>query len=142
MVKQILFSSPDRYSGDYTDSFQTSKLGIHNNGYVPYVDYNRDYIPPPQSLTLNRSNHTSLTNHLIVSTSSSTLTAAPVITSASIVGISNGPLTNNTYSLNRIRQNVKQDNGLPIVPTSLSSMHNGGISKYYRYYHRLSSTQL
>lgn len=136
------FPPKNRYSGDFTDSFQTTKLGIHNNGYIPtYVDYNRDYIPPPQSLTLNnRSNHTSLTNHLIVSTSSNTIPSVPVMTSASIVGIGNGPLTNNTYSLTRVRHNINQDNGLPNVPTSLSSIQNGSISKYY--IHPMNGTYL
>lgn len=94
-----------RYSGDYTDSFgqmQTTKLGINNNGYIPYVDYNRDYTPPPATTTHNHvrtTNNTSLSNHLIMCTS----TATPTITSASIVGISTGTITNGTYSLTRNR---------------------------------------
>ncbi|CRK89536.1 CLUMA_CG003280, isoform A [Clunio marinus] len=114
---------PDfRYSGDFTDSFghlQTTKIGVNNNGYIPYVDYSRDYTPPP-SLTLNhvKPTHTSLSNHLIMSTS----TAAPTITSASIVGITTGSITNGTYSLTRNRPLDRSYNGLPI---SMSSIPNG-----------------
>jgi hypothetical protein len=91
-----------RYSGDFGDSFgqmQTTKLGINNNGYIPYVDYNRDYTPPPTTLNHVKTTNTSLSNHLIMCTS----TAAPTITSASIVGISTGTITNGTYSLTRNR---------------------------------------
>ncbi|XP_018325250.1 irregular chiasm C-roughest protein isoform X2 [Agrilus planipennis] len=35
-----------RYSADYTDANFASKDGQNNNGYVPYVDYARDYNPP------------------------------------------------------------------------------------------------
>jgi hypothetical protein len=114
-----------RYSGDFTDSFghlQTTKLGINNNGYIPYVDYNRDYTPPP-SLTLNHAKptHTSLSNHLIIGTS----TTAPTITSASIVGITTGSITNGTYSLTRNRPLDRLNSGLPI---SMSSIPNGLIN--------------
>lgn len=122
-----------RYSADFTDSFgnlQTTKLGVNNNGYIPYVDYSRDYTPPPTSLTLNHTKptHTSLSNHLIMCTS----TAAPTITSASIVGITTGSITNGTYSLTRNRPFDRYNNGLPM---SLSSIPNGFInnSKLTRY---------
>ena len=119
-------ASQNRYSGDFTDSFgqlQTTKLGLNNNGYVPYVDYNRDYTPPPASLTLNhvKPSHTSLSNHLIMCTS----TGAPTITSASIVGITTGSITNGTYSLTRNRPLDRLNNGLPI---SMSSIPNGLIN--------------
>ncbi|CAG9816167.1 unnamed protein product [Phaedon cochleariae] len=35
-----------RYSGDYTEPSFPPKDGQNNNGYVPYVDYSRDYTPP------------------------------------------------------------------------------------------------
>ena len=119
-----------RYSGDFTDSFghlQTTKLGINNNGYIPYVDYNRDYTPPP-SLTLNHVKPTytssSLSNHLIIGTSTTT----PTITSASIVGISTGTITNGTYSLTRNRPLDRLlENGLPSGTATLP--HNGLISE-------------
>lgn len=112
--------SLSRYSGDFTDSFsqlQTSKLGINNNGYIPYVDYSRDYTPPP-SLTLGhvKPTHTSLSNHLIIGT-----TASPTITSASIVGITTGSIANGTYSLTRNRPLDRLANGLP---SSVSSYPN------------------
>lgn len=128
----IAFIPHNRYSGDFTDSFgqlQTTKLGINNNGYIPYVDYNRDYTPPP-SLTLNHTvkptlTSSSLSNHLIIGTS----TTAPTITSASIVGISTGTITNGTYSLTRNRplERLLENN----IPNSVSStLPNGLISKY------------
>lgn len=120
-----------RYSGDFTDSFgqlQTTKLGINNNGYIPYVDYNRDYTPPP-SLTLNHVKPTytttSLSNHLIIgSTSGGSSTTTPTITShASIVGITTGTITNGTYSLTRNRPLDRLlENGTATLP------HNGLIS--------------
>lgn len=125
---QKIKTQTNRYSGDFTDSFgqlQTTKLGINNNGYIPYVDYNRDYTPPP-SLTLNHTkpSHTSLSNHLIIGTS----TTAPSITSASIVGITTGSITNGTYSLTRHRHNERLENGLP---TSMSSIPNGLINSEF-----------
>lgn len=125
---QALFTSLCRYSGDFTDSFghlQTTKLGINNNGYIPYVDYNRDYTPPP-SLTLNHVKPTytssSLSNHLIIGTSTTT----PTITSASIVGISTGTITNGTYSLTRNRPLDRLlENGLPSGTNTLP--HNNGL---------------
>nr|CAH7764370.1 unnamed protein product [Callosobruchus chinensis] len=35
-----------RYSADYTEPNFPPKDGQNNNGYVPYVDYARDYTPP------------------------------------------------------------------------------------------------
>ncbi|KAJ8959341.1 hypothetical protein NQ318_022027 [Aromia moschata] len=35
-----------RYSADYTEPSFPPKDGQNNNGYVPYVDYSRDYNPP------------------------------------------------------------------------------------------------
>jgi hypothetical protein len=129
-INHYLFFSI-RYSGDFTDSFghiQTTKLGVNNNGYIPYVDYNRDYTPPPQhSLTLNHQHSkpmhtTSLANHLIIGTSTTT----PTITSASIVGITPGGIANGTYSLTRNRAEMRLENGLPM---SMSSIPNGLMSK-------------
>ncbi|KAJ8681625.1 hypothetical protein QAD02_017417, partial [Eretmocerus hayati] len=42
-----------RYSADYTEpSFPPkSNDGSNNNGYVPYVDYSRDYMPPATAAT-------------------------------------------------------------------------------------------
>ncbi|XP_060519888.1 irregular chiasm C-roughest protein [Cylas formicarius] len=47
-----------RYSADYTEPSFPPKDGQNNNGYVPYVDYSRDYNPPmmqpPTSLDPSR----------------------------------------------------------------------------------------
>lgn len=48
-----------------------------------------------------------------------TSTAAPTITSASIVGITTGSITNGTYSLTRNRPLDRLSNGLPIGMTSI-----------------------
>ncbi|XP_055682496.1 irregular chiasm C-roughest protein-like [Lutzomyia longipalpis] len=95
-----------RYSGDYTDPLghlQQLKSGQNNNGYVPYVDYARDYSPPPQTLTAMR-------------TSSATM---------------NGQLpTGGNFSLNRHRTTeLRQDNGLPSVQNSLNSLPNGFLGQ-------------
>lgn len=115
------------YSGDFTDSFgqlQTTKLGCNNNGYIPYVDYNRDYTPPP-SLTLTNSLKPLSNHHLVIGTS----TASPTITSASIVGITTGSITNGTYSLTRNRPLERLlHNTLP--NSTSSTLSNGLISKY------------
>lgn len=96
-----------RYSGDYTDPLghlQQLKSGQNNNGYVPYVDYARDYSPPPQTLTAIR-------------TSSAAM---------------NGQLpTGGNFSLNRHRTTeLRQDNGLPSVQNSLNSLPNGFLGEY------------
>lgn len=115
------------YSGDFTDSFgqlQTTKLGCNNNGYIPYVDYNHDYTPPP-SLTLTNSLKPLSNHHLVIGTS----TASPTITSASIVGITTGSITNGTYSLTRNRPLERLlHNTLP--NSTSSTLSNGLISKY------------
>ncbi|PSN47544.1 hypothetical protein C0J52_08394 [Blattella germanica] len=36
-----------RYSAEFTEPVFPPKDGQNNNGYVPYVDYTRDYNPPP-----------------------------------------------------------------------------------------------
>lgn len=36
-----------RYSAEFNDPVFPPKDGQNNNGYVPYVDYSRDYNPPP-----------------------------------------------------------------------------------------------
>lgn len=134
---KYLFSLLLRYSGDFTDSFghlQTTKLGLNNNGYIPYVDYSRDYTPPP-SLTLNhvKPTHTSLSNHLIIGTS----TAAPTITSASIVGITTGSITNGTYSLTRNRPLNRLNNGLPM--NMASSIQNGMMNSEFEHFEQASN---
>jgi hypothetical protein len=104
---------------------QTTKLGCNNNGYIPYVDYNRDYTPPP-SLTLSNSlkpvlNSSSLSNQLVIGASSAT----PTITSASIVGISTGTINHGTYSLTRNRPLERLLNST--LPNSVSSTLSNGL---------------
>lgn len=98
-----------------------AKVGLTNNGYIPYNDYTRDYSPPNSM----RNNITSLKNHLISSSGQS-----PLINSTPAT--MNGGI-DNYMSLGRnrnseLRQELRQENGLPTIP--LNTMPNG-ISKYY-----------
>jgi len=110
----VKIPNDQRYSGDYTDMHVATKIGLTNNGYIPYNDYSRDYSPPNSM----RTNSTSLKNHLIASSGHSPLINTPV----------NGGIIDH-YSLGRTRE-LRQDNGLPSIP--MNTMPNGGIlSKYY-----------
>lgn len=114
-----------RYSGDYSDLHMATKVGLTNNGYIPYNDYTRDYSPPNSM----RSNiPTSLKNHLISSSGHS-----PLINSTQNV-TGNGGI--DSYTLGRNRE-LRQDNGLPTIP--LNTMPNGIISKYYTLNHITSN---
>jgi hypothetical protein len=108
----VKIPNDQRYSGDYTDMHVATKIGLTNNGYIPYNDYSRDY-SSPNSI---RTNGTSLKNHLISSSGHSPLISTPV----------NGGIDH--YSLGRNRE-LRQDNGLPSIP--LNTMPNGIMSKYY-----------
>lgn len=107
----VKIPNDQRYSGDYTDMHVAQKIGLTNNGYIPYNEYSRDYSPPNSM----RTNNTSLKNHLLASS-----------------GHISSPITMNGgidhYSLGRNRE-LRQDNGLPSIP--LSTMPNGIMSKYY-----------
>ena len=110
----VKIQNDQRYSGDYTDMHVAKKIGLTNNGYMPYSDYSRDYSPPNSM----RTNTTSLKNHLIASSGHSPHMTTPVSMNGGI----------DHYSLGRNRE-LRQDNGLPSIP--LNSLPNGMISKYY-----------
>lgn len=128
-VSALPFLPTNRYSGDYTDSLGhlQTKAGQNNNGYIPYVDYARDYSPPPQTLTQlrslnnNNSNNSSYSNNL-----SNNLTT-------SNSQHMNGQLPNGNLSLQRNRQEIRQENGLPNIPNSMSSLPNGLLSEYFNF---------
>jgi hypothetical protein len=151
----FLIFSKNRYSGDYTDAMGhlQAKSGQNNNGYVPYVDYSRDYSPPPQSLThlrnltnssnltYNSSNNSvtnshnipssnvlSMSNHL---TQSSTIITTPSIATTQMNGqlLSNGNLSlqRNPHRLHELRQ----DNGLPNLQNSMNSLPNALLGKFF-----------
>lgn len=85
------------------------KSGQNNNGYVPYVDYARDYSPPPQTLSL-RSN-------------GSQMTATTTM---------NGQIPTGNLSLTRNRVNdIRQENGLPNIQGSVNSLQNGLLGKTF-----------
>lgn len=110
----VKIPNDQRYSGDYTDMHVATKIGLTNNGYIPYHDYSRDYSPPNSM----RTNNTSLKNHLIASSGHSPLISTPVTMNGGI----------DHYSLGRNRE-LRQDNGLPSIP--MNTMPNGIMSKYY-----------
>lgn len=109
----VKIPNDQRYSGDYTDMHVAQKIGLTNNGYIPYNDYSRDYSPNSM-----RTNNTSLKNHLLSSSGHSPHINPPVTMNGGI----------DHYSLGRNRE-LRQENGLPAIP--LSTMPNGIISKYY-----------
>lgn len=107
---------PSRYSGDYTDTLGhlQPKSGQNNNGYVPYVDYARDYSPPPAH------NLATIRNGGVGGGGSHSNT---LNTSSSHM---NGQISGGNMSLTR---NLRQDNGLPNVQGSLNSLQNGLLGK-------------
>lgn len=110
----VKIPNDQRYSGDYTDMHVATKIGLTNNGYIPYNDYTRDYSPPNGM----RTNNTSLKNHLLASSGHSPLISSPATMNGGI----------DHYGLGRNRE-LRQDNGLPSIP--LNTMPNGIMSKYY-----------
>ena len=112
----VKIPNDQRYSGDYTDMHVATKIGLTNNGYIPYNEYTRDYSPPNSM----RTNSTSLKNHLIAASGHSPLINTPVTMNGGI----------DHYSLGRNRE-LRQDNGLPSIPLS-TMMPNGIMSKYYK----------
>ncbi|KAG5684445.1 hypothetical protein PVAND_013679 [Polypedilum vanderplanki] len=104
-----------RYSGDYSDMHVATKVGLTNNGYIPYSDYSRDY-SPPNSMRTNIT--ASLKNHLISSSGHSPLINSTPVTMNSTI---------DSYTLGRGNRELRQDNGLPTIP--LSTMPNGIINQ-------------
>ncbi|XP_049882102.1 irregular chiasm C-roughest protein-like isoform X2 [Pectinophora gossypiella] len=62
-----LMKQYQRYSGDFNQPINNLNFKLHgqSNGYVPYVDYARDYVPPGDSLTgsLTRSTGSTFPSH-------------------------------------------------------------------------------
>lgn len=129
----------DRYSGDYTDALGhlQIKSGQNNNGYVPYVDYTRDYSPPPSQLqrnyntinsTGNYSTQLGLANNTTVTT---TMSSPPTSQSSQQLQL-NGQLPGGNLSLTRNRQQeLRQDNGLPSIQSSMNSLPNVLLGKVF-----------
>lgn len=126
-----------RYSGDYTsaaaavDSLvhlqqqQQPKSGQNNNGYVPYVDYTRDYNPPTHHMQ-----HTLplMRNGQAVGAAINHDLHIPSTTTATTTLLNGGG--GNFSSLTRNRLDLRQDNGLPnLLQGSLSSLQNGLLGK-------------
>uniref|UniRef100_A0A182J1W2 Ig-like domain-containing protein n=1 Tax=Anopheles atroparvus TaxID=41427 RepID=A0A182J1W2_ANOAO len=132
-LKEDTTTDYGRYSGDFTDSIShlqqkhqqkpspASSGGVtSNNGYVPYVNYARDYSPPAQHLmqfkgsTSSNSIETSIFNP-------GKQTAAR---------IANGQLPSATMTLTRKRNAGSElarsaENALPNIQSSVSSIPNG-----------------
>ncbi|XP_052562384.1 irregular chiasm C-roughest protein-like isoform X1 [Culex pipiens pallens] len=110
-------SNDYRYSGDFTDSFCQLPAAVNNtknsNGYVPYVDYSRDYSPPA-------------TAHLMQQFRTSTSSSNINNSSAGIGGHHQNHISAMTLGRHhRKASELRQDNGLPSIQGSLSSLPNG-----------------
>ncbi|XP_053678604.1 irregular chiasm C-roughest protein-like [Anopheles nili] len=115
-----------RYSGDFSDSLshlQCQKSGPagsgvtpggNNNGYVPYVNYARDYSPPTQHLMQFKASSSS-------SSIGTALTGKPPMASTKPP---NGQLPTGTMTLSR-KRTPGPDGGLPSIQSSVSSIPNG-----------------
>uniref|UniRef100_A0A182KDT0 Ig-like domain-containing protein n=1 Tax=Anopheles christyi TaxID=43041 RepID=A0A182KDT0_9DIPT len=117
-----------RYSGDFSDSLShlqcpkgpvSGQTGISsgnsnsNNGYVPYVNYARDYSPPTQHLMQFKASSSS-------NSIGNTLTGKPPTKPP------NGQLPTGTMTLTRKRTPAGADTGtLPSIQSSVSSIPNG-----------------
>uniref|UniRef100_A0A182LX93 Ig-like domain-containing protein n=1 Tax=Anopheles culicifacies TaxID=139723 RepID=A0A182LX93_9DIPT len=117
-----------RYSGDFSDSLshlQCQKAtgpgggvgGGNNNGYVPYVNYARDYSPPTQHLMQFKASSSS-------NSIGNTLTGKPPAKPP------NGQLPTGTMTLSRKRTPAPDltrpaETGLPSIQSSVSSIPNG-----------------
>uniref|UniRef100_A0A182QTQ6 Ig-like domain-containing protein n=1 Tax=Anopheles farauti TaxID=69004 RepID=A0A182QTQ6_9DIPT len=125
-----------RYSGDFSDSLshlQLQKSGggvggtgvANNNGYVPYVNYARDYSPPTQHLMQFKA-------------SSSSNSIGNTLTNAGKPPVKPGPngqLPSGTMTLSRKRtpgapadllaRPIATDTGLPSIQSSVSSIPSG-----------------
>uniref|UniRef100_A0A182SHI5 Ig-like domain-containing protein n=1 Tax=Anopheles maculatus TaxID=74869 RepID=A0A182SHI5_9DIPT len=111
-----------RYSGDFSDSLshlqcpKPSGPG-NNNGYVPYVNYARDYSPPTQHLMQFKA-------------SSSSNSIGNAITGKPPAKPPNGQLPTGTMTLSRKRTPAPDltrppEPGLPSIQSSVSSIPNG-----------------
>lgn len=133
----VLSSLICRYSGDYTDALGhlQIKSGQNNNGYVPYVDYSRDYSPPPSQLQRNYNTLNSTGNYgtqLGLGNNMAAVTSPPTSQSSQQLQM-NGQLPGGNLSLTRQRQHeLRQDNGLPSIQSSMNSLPNVLLGKVSR----------
>uniref|UniRef100_A0A182PBZ6 Ig-like domain-containing protein n=1 Tax=Anopheles epiroticus TaxID=199890 RepID=A0A182PBZ6_9DIPT len=127
-----------RYSGDFSDSLSHLQCGkgqvaggvtggsgtitnnTNNNGYVPYVNYARDYSPPTQHLMQFKASNSS-------NSIGNTLTGKPPVKPP------NGQLPTGTMTLTRKRTPAATaaaapETGLPSIQSSVSSIPNGLMS--------------
>ncbi|XP_062540345.1 irregular chiasm C-roughest protein-like [Armigeres subalbatus] len=113
--KGLKISSDYRYSGDFSDSLcplPGAGAGKTGNGYVPYVDYARDYSPPAAAHLMQFRTSTSSSN---ISNSLSNHSG----------NHNSGPMT-----LGRHRKSeLKPDAGLASIQGSLTSLPNGIIKQ-------------
>uniref|UniRef100_A0A182XXZ3 Ig-like domain-containing protein n=1 Tax=Anopheles stephensi TaxID=30069 RepID=A0A182XXZ3_ANOST len=127
-ISIFCFDFMSRYSGDFSDSLshlQCPKAsgpggGVgtgNNNGYVPYVNYARDYSPPTQHLMQFKASSSS-------NSIGNTLTGKPPAKPP------NGQLPTGTMTLSRKRTPAPDltrppETGLPSIQSSVSSIPNG-----------------
>lgn len=111
------------------------KSGQNNNGYVPYVDYTRDYSPPPSQLQRNYNTLGSTGGGGVIGVGSNSYSTHLNLTTANNTPTSqssqqlNGQLPGGNLSLTRNRQELRQENGLPSIQSSMNSLPNVLLGK-------------
>lgn len=140
-VSPLFFIPTYSYSGDYTDALGhlQIKSGQNNNGYVPYVDYSRDYSPPPSQLQRNYNTMNSTGNYStqlgLANNTTITMSSPPTSQSSQQLQL-NGQLPGGNLSLTRNRQQeLRQDNGLPSIQSSMNSLPNVLLGKVFHLKH-------
>lgn len=101
-----------RNSAEFTDPVFPLKDGQNNNGYVPYVDYARDYNPPPPTEGSRES--------LSAVTSVASVTGVPSIHPCYSAAYGNSCLRNSNTSL------------LPAPPSYSTATRNGAVPQVAR----------
>lgn len=122
-------SSILRYStGDYVSSLDQLQFNIkgggghQNNAYVAYVDYSRDYNPPPSAAA------TVQAKPLNTSSSSPVTTAASNSANTSYGSSQQLYSTPGMYAVDgHGNKHLTQDNGLPIMQNNLNMMHQNHL---------------
>lgn len=130
IVKNNNNNNPNSTISNSTTSTTTTASSTHgqqqnNNGYIPYAEYIRDYSPPPpQNLNTLRNLNNNYSGSSI--NNSNTNSNATLTISTSHM---NGQIPSGNLSLTRNRNDLRQDNGLPNVQSSMNSLQSGLLGK-------------
>lgn len=110
-----------RYSAEFTEPVFPPKDGQNNNGYVPYVDYTRDYNPPPPIESSRES--------LSAVTSVASVTGVPSIDPRYSAVYGNPYLRNSNTSLPPAPTHAL---GTPAPPPYSAATRNGAVPQVAR----------